>query len=72
MDTTEIFPYTNLTEGAISTEQPGNSFYRKYLGGSVVGLCYILNAVQSSANPKKKSGSDACAFGTGPGVQAHM
>lgn len=68
MDTTEIFPYINLTEGAISTEQPGKSFYRKYLGCSVVGMCYMLNAIRSRANPGMKSGSDACTFGTDPGV----
>lgn len=72
MDTTEKFLHVNLTEGAISTEQPGEAFYRKYLGGSAVEMYYILNGVQSGANPGMKAGSAACTFGTDPGVQASM
>jgi len=72
MDTTEKVVRVNLTDGAISTEQPGKSFHRKYQVGSTVGMYYILNSVQSGTNPGMKSGSAACTFGTYPGVQAHM
>ncbi len=34
--------HVNLTEGKLTTEEPPESFYRTYLGGSAFGLYYIL------------------------------
>ena len=43
--------HINLTDGAISTEQPGEAFYRKYLGGSAMGMYYILNGLPPGTDP---------------------
>lgn len=32
----------DLTRGAIEVEKPPESFYRKYVGGSAMGACYLL------------------------------
>jgi aldehyde:ferredoxin oxidoreductase len=32
-----------LTREKISVESPPSEFYRKYLGGSAMGLYYLLN-----------------------------
>jgi aldehyde:ferredoxin oxidoreductase len=37
--------HVNLTTGSIEIEQPPESFYRTYLGGSAMGLYYILRDV---------------------------
>ena len=34
--------HVNLTDGSISVEQPPEAFYRKYMGGSAMGMYYIL------------------------------
>ena len=36
--------HANLTTGELTVEHPPESFYRKYLGGSAMGLHYILEA----------------------------
>jgi len=38
--------HVNLATGALEVEQPPESFYRKYLGGSAMGLYYILQGVK--------------------------
>ncbi len=43
--------HVNLTDGEISSEQPGEAFYRKYLGGSAMGLYYILKGMPAGADP---------------------
>ncbi|HJO32531.1 MAG TPA: aldehyde ferredoxin oxidoreductase family protein [Anaerolineales bacterium] len=43
--------HVNLTDSAISREQPGEAFYRKYLGGSAMGMYYILNGMLAGADP---------------------
>ena len=43
--------HVNLTDSAISREQPGEAFYRKYLGGSAMGLYYILKGMPAGADP---------------------
>lgn len=32
----------DLTRGGLSVEEPGEAFYRKYMGGSAMGMYYIL------------------------------
>ena len=43
--------HVNLTEGKISTEQPPESFYRTYMGGSAFGLYYILREMPKGIGP---------------------
>lgn len=43
--------HVDLTTGALTTEHPPESFYRKYLGGSAMGLHYILNKMKPGADP---------------------
>jgi len=38
--------HVNLTTGALEVESPPESFYRKYLGGSAMGLYYILQGLK--------------------------
>jgi aldehyde:ferredoxin oxidoreductase len=38
--------HVNLTTGALEVEHPPESFYRKYLGGSAMGLYYILQGLK--------------------------
>ena len=43
--------HVDLTEGRLDIETPPESFYRKYLGGSAMGLHYILERVRPEADP---------------------
>jgi len=43
--------HVDLGQGTIEVEQPPESFYRKYLGGSAMGMHYILNRVQAGTDP---------------------
>ncbi len=39
--------HVDLTAGNLTVEQPPESFYRKYMGGSAMGMFYILRDMQS-------------------------
>ncbi len=41
----------DLSTGAIQVDEPGEAFYRRYLGGSGIGLYYILRDVPPGADP---------------------
>jgi len=43
--------HVNLTTGEKEVETPPESFYRKYMGGSAMGLYYILREVPGGADP---------------------
>ncbi len=43
--------HVNLTAGELTTENPPESFYRKYMGGSAFGLYYILREVPAGIDP---------------------
>ncbi len=43
--------HVNLTNGQIEYETPPESFYRTYMGGSAMGVYYILKLVPKSADP---------------------
>ncbi len=43
--------HVNLTTGELTVETPSASFYRKYLGGSAMGMHYILNTLKPGADP---------------------
>ena len=39
--------HVNLTDGSLEVEQPPEEFYRKYMGGSAMGMYYILRDTPS-------------------------
>ncbi len=41
----------DLTNGALTIETPAEAFYRKYLGGSAMGLYYLLKNTPPKADP---------------------
>ena len=43
--------HVNLTNGELKTEQPDDAFYRKYGGGSAMGLYYILKLTPPGSDP---------------------
>ena len=43
--------HVDLTNGTLEIESPDDAFYRKYMGGSAMGLYYILRGVPKGADP---------------------
>jgi aldehyde:ferredoxin oxidoreductase len=43
--------HVDLTTGGLTVEEPDESFYRKYLGGSAMGMYYILREMPKGADP---------------------
>ncbi len=43
--------HVDLTKGALTIEEPEEAFYRKYLGGSAMGMHYILRDMPKGADP---------------------
>ncbi len=43
--------HVNLTAGEIDVEEPGELFYRKYVGGSSMGAYYLLRHTPPGADP---------------------
>ena len=43
--------HVDLTRGELSVEEPDEAFYRKYLGGSAMGMHYILREMPKGADP---------------------
>jgi aldehyde:ferredoxin oxidoreductase len=43
--------HVDLTDGSMFQERPGDDFYRKYLGGSAMGMYYILNGMSPGVDP---------------------
>jgi aldehyde:ferredoxin oxidoreductase len=43
--------HVDLTKGTITIESPDEAFYRKYLGGSAMGLYYLLKNTPAKADP---------------------
>jgi aldehyde:ferredoxin oxidoreductase len=43
--------HVNLTSGEMTVEEPPESFYRKYMGGSAMGLYYILKGMPAGVDP---------------------
>jgi aldehyde:ferredoxin oxidoreductase len=41
----------NLTTGDLSVEEPEEKFYRKYMGGSAMGMYYLLKEMPAGADP---------------------
>jgi len=43
--------HVDLTSGLISVEEPGEAFYRKYMGGSALALHYLLKEMPAGVDP---------------------
>ena len=43
--------HVDLTQGLLTVEEPDEAFYRKYLGGSAMGMHYILRDMPQGADP---------------------
>lgn len=43
--------HVDLTNGKLEIEEPQDAFYRKYLGGSAMGMHYILREMPKGADP---------------------
>lgn len=43
--------HVNLTTGQLTVEEPPESFYRKYLGGSALNMHYMLTQMPANADP---------------------
>ncbi|HEX6033572.1 MAG TPA: aldehyde ferredoxin oxidoreductase family protein, partial [Anaerolineales bacterium] len=43
--------HVDLTKGELTVEEPEEAFYRKYLGGSAMGMHYILREMPKGADP---------------------
>lgn len=43
--------HVDLTAGSLTVEEPEEAFYRKYLGGSAMGMHYILRDMPQGADP---------------------
>ena len=43
--------HVDLTKGSLSVEEPEESFYRKYMGGSALAMYYLLNELPPGADP---------------------
>jgi aldehyde:ferredoxin oxidoreductase len=43
--------HVDLTKGTLTVENPPESFYRKYLGGSAMGMYYILRDMKPGVDP---------------------
>src|ERR1041384_1833631 len=43
--------HVDLTRGELTVEEPAEAFYRKYLGGSGMGMYYILRDLPKGADP---------------------
>jgi aldehyde:ferredoxin oxidoreductase len=42
--------HVDLTKGSLTVEEPNEAFYRKYLGGSAMGMHYILRDMPKGAD----------------------
>jgi aldehyde:ferredoxin oxidoreductase len=43
--------HVNLTTGQMRVEEPGEAFYRKYMGGSALAMHYLLKEMPAGADP---------------------
>src|SRR4030066_348360 len=43
--------HVDLTRGRLEIEQPPEAFYRKYMGGSAMGVYYILREMPAGVDP---------------------
>ena len=62
--------HVNLTEGKIEIEEPDETFYRTYLGGSAMGAYYLFKYTPPGTNPLDPGNTLALMIGpmTGAGI----
>jgi aldehyde:ferredoxin oxidoreductase len=44
--------HVDLTNSALTVEEPNEAFYRKYMGGSAMGMYYILRDMPKGAGTR--------------------
>jgi aldehyde:ferredoxin oxidoreductase len=62
--------HVDLTKGSFVVEQPEEKFYRKYVGGSLLGGYYVFQNVPPKADPLGEE--NVLVFSTGPTTGAVM
>jgi len=60
--------HVNLTTGEFNVEEPPESFYRKYLGGSALNMHYMLTEMPSHADPLGPENILCLSVGVTPGA----
>ena len=43
--------HVDLSKGRFTVEEPGETFYRSYMGGSALGMHYLLSEMPAGADP---------------------
>ena len=43
--------HVNLTNGEFRVDEPGQAFYRKYMGGSALAMHYLLKEMPAGIDP---------------------
>jgi aldehyde:ferredoxin oxidoreductase len=43
--------HVDLTNGECTVEEPGEAFYRKYMGGSAMAMHYLLKKMPAGVDP---------------------
>jgi len=56
--------HVNLTDGVFQIEKPDEDFYRKYIGGSCMGVYYVMQNVKKGIDPL--SADNVIVFTIGP------
>ena len=60
--------HVDLTTGSIEIERPDESFYRRYVGGSALGLYYLLRLTPPDADPLGSENTLVLALGVMTGA----
>jgi len=60
--------HVDLTQGKLEEEHPKESFYRKYMGGSALGLYYALREIPPGADALSSENILVLAVGAGTGA----
>ncbi len=63
--------HLNLSTGVMGVEEPTDAFYRTYLGGSALGLFYVLKNVPRGADPLGPDNVMVLSVGVPTGVPVH-
>ena len=53
--------HVDLTNSMLTVEEPNEAFYRKYMGGSAMGMFYILRDMPKGADPLGPEEADEAA-----------
>ena len=61
--------HVDLSNGTLEVEQPDDSFYRQYVGGSAMGLYYLLKHTPAGADPLGEENTLCLMTGVPTGAQ---